>query len=116
MTKTATKPRASKPPATKVARARRSPKAQPAAPAPTRSVIDPERKKAFAPSELSRQLTAAVADDKGRTDPQKLRAFAEANGLWNPRYETLNTGMQRMNIGTRLRGKVGRGEAINWPE
>ncbi len=69
----------------------------------SRSVIKPDRKKAFVPSELSQKLTAAVSDDKGRTDPAKLRKLAEANGCWQDGYAKLNVGMQRMNVGTRLR-------------
>lgn len=79
-----------------------------------RSVVSADRKKEFKPSDLSVKLTAAVADEKGRTNPEKLKAFAVANGCWQERYEQLNVGMQRMNVGTRLRAKVARGEKVNW--
>ena len=82
----------------------------------SRSVIKPDRKKAFVPSELSVKLAAAVSDDKGRTDPAKLRRLAEANGCWQPGYSALNIGMQRMNVGTRLRAKVAHGEKVKWPK
>jgi hypothetical protein len=82
----------------------------------SRSVIRPERKKEFRPSDLSVQLTKAVTDEKGRTDPAKLKAFAIANGLWKPEYARLNVGMQRMNVGTRLRAIHKKGGAIVWPK
>lgn len=82
----------------------------------SRSVIRPDRKKEFKPSDLSVQLTSAVTDDKGKTDPAKLKAFAVANGLWKADYERLNVGMQRMNVGTRLHAMQKKGGAIVWPK
>lgn len=37
-------------------------------------------------------------------DTDALRAFGEALGLWNSRWDTLNPGMQRMNLANRVRG------------
>lgn len=79
-----------------------------------RSVVSADRKREFQPSDLSLRLSAAVADGQGRTDPEKLRAFAVSNGVWDERYAKLNVGMQRMNVGVRLRSKVGRGEKVKW--
>ena len=36
-------------------------------------------------------------------DLQLLRVVADANNLWNSRWESLNPGMQRMNLSNRLR-------------
>lgn len=49
-------------------------------------------------------------NEEGDTNisPVKLKKFAQANGCWDPRYATMNIGMQRMNIGNRLRAKVRR--------
>jgi hypothetical protein len=65
--------------------------------------------------ELGARLTKAVADETGKkTDPDKLFAFAEANGLWNDRYAALNVGMRRMNIANRARAKVKKGGKLVW--
>jgi hypothetical protein len=45
----------------------------------------------------------------------RLKALAEANGIWNPAWATLNVGMIRMNLGNRIRGLARKGQAIKWP-
>jgi hypothetical protein len=82
----------------------------------SRSVIKPDYKREHVPDDFARQLSKAVADDKGRVDRVKLRALAEANGVWNPAYDRLNPGHARMNVGNRLRAKARKGQAVVWPE
>ncbi|SFZ82893.1 hypothetical protein SAMN02983003_1335 [Devosia enhydra] len=84
------------------------------APKPSRSVIKPDYKRDHKPDDFAQQLSKAVADDNGRVDRVKLRALAEANGVWNPAYERLNVGQARMNVGNRLRAKARKGQAVVW--
>lgn len=53
-------------------------------------------------------------DGDFRQNVKKLRAFAVVNGVWDARYATLNPGMQRMNIGNRLRNLVRQGTDVVW--
>jgi hypothetical protein len=68
--------------------------------------------------ELAQLISAHVAvegeDGTSRIDVTKLRAFARANGCWDPKYAHLNVGMQRMNIANRLRAKVRKGHEVVW--
>lgn len=45
-------------------------------------------------------------DKRNKTvlDLDAIRATADANGLWNEKWNPLNPGMQRMNLANRLRG------------
>jgi hypothetical protein len=51
---------------------------------------------------------------------ERLLRFATANGLWDDKYDALNVGMQRMNIGNRLRAAIKRGDmsekSVKWPK
>lgn len=49
---------------------------------------------------------------KNGVDTAALKETGEANGLWNPRWEALNPGMQRMNLANRLRAAARRGTEI----
>lgn len=49
-------------------------------------------------------------------DVELLRKIADKNDAWQDKYSSLNIGMQRMNVGNRLRAKIKRGEKIWWPE
>lgn len=53
--------------------------------------------------------------DHGRPhiDSTKLRQLADDNGVWQDRYASLNLGMQRMNIGNRIRAKYNNGERVH---
>lgn len=66
--------------------------------------------------EMAAELRAFLAVIvKGRMiiDPAKLRAVADTNGVWDAKYALLNIGMQRMNIGNRLRSKLALGDRID---
>lgn len=95
----------------------------------SRSVVPPKFRKRYAPNndsngdsfsqELRDYLEVEILGQDGELrghgiDTAKLRRLAEANGCWKPEYEHLNAGMQRMNVGNRLRAKVRRGEAVSW--
>lgn len=67
---------------------------------------------------IAAELKAYLVDpDSDGINIVKLRRFADANGLWNPRYEDLNVGQQRMNVGNRLRAAVKRDPDLEvvWP-
>lgn len=59
----------------------------------------------------------AREDEAGdmKVDAALLRGFARMNGVWDPKYAHLNVGMQRMNVGNKLRAKVRRdGYEVKW--
>ena len=60
-------------------------------------------------------ITVPHKGKKTRVDSQKLRKLAEANDCWDDRYEALNPGMQRMNVGNRLRNRFNKKQEIRWP-
>ena len=60
-------------------------------------------------------VTKKDAAGKQVCDLELLRQIASENDAWLPKYEALNPGMQRMNVGNRLRAKIKRGEKIWWP-
>lgn len=60
---------------------------------------------------LDTTMRALFATDDG-IDTASLKLTGETNGLWNPRWETLNPGMQRMNLANRLRAAARRGTEI----
>lgn len=67
--------------------------------------------------EFAAKFSAActeATEDGTAISPRKLRAFAKANGVWQPGYASLNVGMQRMNIGNRLRAKIRKGHKMVW--
>jgi hypothetical protein len=67
--------------------------------------------------EFAAKFSAACTEeteDGTAISPRKLRAFAKANGVWQPSYSGLNVGMQRMNIGNRLRAKIRKGHKMVW--
>jgi hypothetical protein len=84
----------------------------------SRSVVPLRYKKQYAPNhgsngdQIASALFHACRTQDGKTDLVKLRAIAQANGVDHAKYAGLNPGMQRMNIGNRLRGMAQRGEAI----
>ena len=43
-----------------------------------------------------------------------LEEIAERNEIDFQRYEQLNPGMKRMNVGNKLRARIKRGEKLNW--
>lgn len=82
------------------------------------SIIKPKYKTRYKPFKMTNgddlnKLLAEhlkVKDELGkpRVDAARLKRFAQANGVWAPEYVKLNLGMQRLNIGNRLRGKIRR--------
>lgn len=92
-----------------------------------RSVVKRKYKKAYRPfkqtcgddlAHLVQQhvMVPVKVDGKSvrRVDVVRLRKFAKANDCWDERYASLNVGMQRMNIGNRLRHKVAGGYEVKW--
>lgn len=63
---------------------------------------------------ISKHVKVKNEDGKLRIDAKVLKAFARANGVWDPNYENLNIGMRRMNIANRLRAKVKAGHEVVW--
>lgn len=95
---------------------RKGRKTAPAA-APTkesRSVIKAKyRERYTTPRDEVAEHLSSFTDGK-RIDVKAIREFAERNGCWVERYEELNPGMVRMNVGNRLRAKLRKGEEISW--
>ena len=50
--------------------------------------------------------------EDGKVDPDKLAKVAKANKVDLDKYSHLNIGMQRMNVGNRLRGMHNKGEKV----
>lgn len=50
--------------------------------------------------------------DKPQLDVEALRQWGEEIGLWNPKWEALNPGMQRMNLTNRVRAAIRKGTEI----
>jgi hypothetical protein len=64
--------------------------------------------------DLAAKLRKHTLGADGKTDVAKLKALAEANNAWRSEYSSLNAGMQRMNIGNRLRKIVRDGGKVVW--
>jgi hypothetical protein len=64
--------------------------------------------------DLAVRLKKHVAAADGSIDVAKLRALAEANGVWEARYAKLNAGLARMTCGNKLRALVRRGAKLKW--
>jgi hypothetical protein len=45
----------------------------------------------------------------------EFKKFAQANRVWNDKYDRLNPGLQRMNVVNRLRAEIKRGHQVKWP-
>lgn len=63
---------------------------------------------------LSARLRKHLSTDDGAIDLKALKRLAEANGAWQPRYATLNPGMQRLCVGNRLRALGRHGTKVKW--
>ncbi len=63
--------------------------------------------------DLASVLTAATTDEKGKTTPSKLVEIMSENGLDTSRWENLNIGQRRMNLGNVLRSRLKRGEHVS---
>jgi hypothetical protein len=59
--------------------------------------------------DIASALKDYVTDEKGKIDQDKLWDVAKANGIDMNKYAHLNIGMQRMNLGNRLRGMHNKG-------
>jgi hypothetical protein len=63
---------------------------------------------------LSVRLRKHLETDDGSVDATKLRALAEANGVWRDDYANLNVGLQRLAVGNRLRALERAGGKVKW--
>jgi hypothetical protein len=45
----------------------------------------------------------------------EFKKFAQANHVWNNKYDRLNPGLQRMNVVNRLRAEIKKGHQVKWP-
>jgi hypothetical protein len=90
-------------------------------PAATGSVVKSEFRKRYAEhggsvgDQLAARLRKHLEVADGGIDTARLRALAEANGVWQDRYDNLNPGLARMSCGNRLRALARRGTKIVWP-
>ena len=62
--------------------------------------------------EYAAAFAAAIKTDKGTVDMAMLASIAAQNGVDFSRWDHLNPGQRRMNLGNVLRGMVRRGEVI----
>ena len=67
------------------------------------------------PDALGEQVRRFAAGPDGRTDREKLRRLAEANGVWRPRYSALSTGSVVAGVLGRLRVKALGGKPLLLP-
>lgn len=89
---------------------------------PAKSIVPPSFKARYAEhndsngDRVALALAAFVhgvnADGRPATDLVKLRQVAKDNGIDYSRYEGLNVGQQRMNVGNRLRGILKAGKPV----
>lgn len=92
---------------------------------PSKSIIKRKYRERYKPHDMTcgdnwaAKFSDAVTmlDDAGelKISPALLRDFAKANDCWVPAYRSLNVGMQRMNIGNRLRAKIRKGHEPVFP-
>lgn len=71
--------------------------------------------------EISRRMKDFVTVENSLGDmvcsEDRLRELASLNGgLWNPKWDRLNIGQMRMNLGNRLRNLAKKGREIEIPE
>lgn len=85
------------------------------------SIVNPKYKKQYGSGQnngddiaVELQFYCVVKDDKGRerTSEVMLRQVCEVNEIDFSRYEHLNIGQQRMNVGNRLRGRLKKGKPV----
>jgi hypothetical protein len=63
--------------------------------------------------DIATLLKAACLDEEGKkVDSDKVTAIGDTNGIDMAKYAHLNVGMQRMNLGNRLRGLHNKGTDI----
>lgn len=79
------------------------------APAKSGSVISPQQKAAYG-KEANNGDQFAKALKEAVTDEASLKAVAAENDIDGDRWDHLNFGMQRMNLGNVLRGMVNKNE------
>lgn len=76
-----------------------------------RSIVRRKYRDAYRPNQhtngddLARQMKDHLTDD-GHIDRAKLVRFAKANKVWDEKYENLNNGQVRMNVGNRIRARL----------
>lgn len=91
-----------------------------------RSIVKRKYREAYKPhhmtcgDDFAAQLSEHIQeiDEAGetRTSPALLRKVAQLNNVWNPAYASKNVGMQRMNVGNRLRAIIRKGGEVVWPK
>ena len=63
--------------------------------------------------DMAALLAKSVKNEDGSTDERAIAKIAKDNGIDMEKYAKLNVGMQRMNLGNRLRGLVNGGTDID---
>ena len=80
----------------------------------TKSVIAPEKKKAYGKSQsCGDNIAQKLTEFTKSYGDGAIAQVCEWNGINPERWSHLNVGMQRMNLGNVLRGRVKRGEEID---
>lgn len=62
--------------------------------------------------EIAEVFAATVKGEDGKVDPEKLAKIAEQNKIDLAAWAHLNIGMQRMNLGNRLRAMHKKGQKV----
>lgn len=89
---------------------------------PNRSVVPRQWVKAYNANALKGTCGDPIAykmadatQTDGKPDPAKINALGDLNGIdVQARWGKRNIGMQRMNLGNMLRGRLKRGEEVRW--
>lgn len=95
------------------------------APPPTQqkgNVIEPQYRPAYKVSNgcgdnIQKELAAEFLVDDPETgnpslDLKRFKAWAKGYDVWQLKYDNLNPGMQRMNVGNRVRGLIRNGAVV----
>lgn len=64
--------------------------------------------------DMSNAITNAVEGDDGKMDIGRLQALAAENEIDVKKYDHLNNGQMRMNVGNRLRGRLKQGNDVTF--
>lgn len=86
------------------------------------NVIKPQYRPAYKVSNgcgdnIQKELAAEFLVEHPETkepvlDVKRFKAWAKGYDVWQPKYESLNPGMQRMNVGNRIRGLIRNGATV----
>jgi len=86
----------------------------------SRSIVPLKYRRLYAPNDRScgdqwaAELRNYLYEDGETLDYAKLVRFARANDCWQDKYNRLNPGQVRMNVGNRLRAKCNKGHEVIW--